>query len=159
MVFAGLAVWREEVPRLYRYKIVTGATKAGSTDTPGVVLSDKSTTYLLAAQLALSQFPHSFLPAAVGWAIGMAWAGELLPGRMSSWRVPRWIIGEGGKGGGPGAAERERYEGLRRRLEEEGGRDDGMRATGIEGLGAVGQDEARRRPMGRQIMDYFRGGF
>ena len=157
-MFAGLAVWGEEVPRLYRYKIVTGSPnpKSGSADAPGMVLSDKSTTYVMAVQLALSQFPYSLLPAAVGWVVGLAWAGDLLPGRMSTWRVPRWVMGEFGA---KSAAERERYEGLRRRLEEEGGRSDGMRASGVEGMINAVDGEARRRPMMRQVADYFRGAF
>ena len=153
LVFAQLAVWREEVPRLYAYKIVTG-NPPGSGDTPGIMLSDKSSTYVLAAQLALSQFPYSLLPAAVGWVVGSAWAGDLLPGRMSSWRVPRWVLGDFGA---KSAAERERYQGLRRRLEEEGGRADGMRASGVEGIINAVDGETRRRPMMRQVADYFRG--
>ena len=158
VVFAALAVWRDEVPRLYRYKIVTGPALAGaaSSDMPGVVLSDKSTTYVMAAQLALSQFPYSLLPAAVGWGVGQAWLGDLLPGRMTSWRVPRWVLGEFGA---KSAADRERYEGLRRRLEEEGGRNDGMRASGVERVIEAVDGEARRRPLMRQVADYFRGAF
>lgn len=158
LVFAALAVWGEEVPRLYRYKIVTGTAipSSGSSDMPGVVLSDKTTTYVMAAQLALSHFPYSLLPAAVGWAVGQAWVGDLLPGRMSAWRVPRWVLGEFGA---KSAADRERYEGLRRRLEEEGGRNDGMRASGVEGVIEAVDGEARRRPLMRQVADYFRGAF
>ena len=76
-----------------------------------------------------------------------------------------------GRAGGEGGMERERYEGLRRRLEEEGGRGgdgDGMRQAahasgrvGVEGEGGAedGAMWARRRPMGAQIADYFRGVF
>ncbi|OQU96161.1 hypothetical protein CLAIMM_02278 isoform 2 [Cladophialophora immunda] len=81
LVFALLSAWAEEVPRIYRYKIATGSpapTAGGRQQVPGVVLSDKSTTYLLAAQLALSQFPYSILPAAVGWTVGTAWMGEVV---------------------------------------------------------------------------------
>jgi membrane associated rhomboid family serine protease len=122
-VFAGLAAWTDEIPRLYRYKILTptrSATTAG--DAPGVVLSDKSTTYLLAAQLALCQFPYQIMPAAVGWVLGSAWCGDLLPARMGRWRVPGWVVGDSRKKGRRGE-----YEGLRRRLEEEGSAADGMR--------------------------------
>jgi membrane associated rhomboid family serine protease len=158
VVFAALAVWREEVPRLYRYKIVTGSPdpRSGSNDTPGVILSDKTTTYVMAAQLALSQFPYSLLAASVGWIVGLAWGGDLLPGRMNAWRIPRWLLGDFGA---KSAAERERYEGLRRRLEEEGGRSDGMRASGVDGMIDAVDGEARRRPMMRQVADYFRGAF
>ena len=156
MVFAGLAVWGEEVPRLYRWKIITGSAAGPGKDAPGVMLSDKSTTYLMAAQLGLSQFPFALLPAGVGWVVGKAWAGDLLPGKMAAWRVPRWVLGEFGA---KSAAERERFEGLRRRLEEEGGRGDGMRASGAEGIARAIDGEARRRPMFRQVADYFRGAF
>lgn len=158
VVFAALAVWGEEVPRLYRYKIVTGSPdpRSGSNDTPGVILSDKTTTYVMAAQLALSQFPYSLLAASVGWIVGLAWGGDLLPGRMNAWRIPRWLLGDFGA---KSAAERERYEGLRRRLEEEGGRSDGMRASGVDGMIDAVDGEARRRPMMRQVADYFRGAF
>lgn len=158
VVFAALAVWGEEVPRLYRYKIVTNGAdpRSASTDVPGVILSDKSMTYVMAAQLALSQFPYSLLAAVVGWVVGLTWVGDLLPGRMNAWRVPRWVLGEFGA---KSTAERERYEGLRRRLEEEGGRNDGMRASGVEGMIDAVDGEARRRPMMRQVADYFRGTF
>jgi membrane associated rhomboid family serine protease len=124
-VFAGLAAWTEEVPRLYRYKILTPTRTGGNgsaAEAPGVVLSDKSTTYLLAAQLALSQFPYQIIPAAIGWLLGSAWCGDLLPARMGRWRVPGWVVGDNRKKGRRGE-----YEGLRRRLEEEGSAADGMR--------------------------------
>ena len=58
----------------------------------------------------------------------MAWRAELLPGLSPSstgFRVPAWMVGErerrsgAGSAGGSSAAERERYEDLRRRLEGE----------------------------------------
>jgi Eukaryotic integral membrane protein (DUF1751) len=122
VVFACLAAWREDIPRLYHYKILTGSASEQRQDPPGVVLSDKSTAYLLAAQLALSQFPFQLMPAAVGWIVGSAWMGELLPGRLGRWRIPAWVVGESAK-----SKERGQYEGLRRRLEEEGSAADGMR--------------------------------
>lgn len=187
VVFAALSIWSDEVPRLYRYKILTGKTpSAGATvaavvteqndtateaeaggetggesrrrssaahqtptDPPGVTLSDKSTTYLLAAQLALSQFPFQLVPALVGWALGSAWLGELLPGGLSRWRVPAWVVGES-----PKSKERGQYEGLRRRLEEEGSSADGMR--NVSDRVADRQDTARRG-FGRQIASYFTG--
>lgn len=95
-----------------------------------LVLSDKSTTYLVAAQLALSQFPAMLLPAAVGWVVGLAWRADLLPFVSSAWRVPGWVVGErgrerrglaaaGGGGGAGGEGEGGYYEDLRRRLEGE----------------------------------------
>ncbi|EXJ70727.1 uncharacterized protein A1O5_05717 [Cladophialophora psammophila CBS 110553] len=158
LVFALLSAWAEEVPRIYRYKIATTSpaattTGGGREQVPGVVLSDKSTTYLLAAQLALSQFPYSILPAAVGWTVGTAWMGELLPGGLGRWRIPAWMVGESSK-----RKERGQYEGLRRRLEEEGSSADGMRNVSdrVGGAGG-GEQESRRRGFGRQILGYFTG--
>ena len=149
VVFALLAAWAEEVPRIYRYKITTGTSGAGGNEAPGLVLSDKSTTYLLATQLALSQFPYSLLPAAVGWTVGTAWMGELLPGGLGRWRIPAWMVGEVGK-----RKERGQFEGLRRRLEEEGGSADGMRNVSDQ-VGAGRGQESERRGFGRTILGYF----
>ncbi|PYH46013.1 protein dscB [Aspergillus saccharolyticus JOP 1030-1] len=103
---------------------------------PTITLTDKSTTYLIALQLALSQFPATILPAVVGWGVGLAWRTEVLPlvGVPGGyrWRVPGWVVGDGsvraaggdrssvrgGSGGGSGSGG-ERYEELRRRLEGE----------------------------------------
>lgn len=160
VVFAGLSAWREEIPGLYKYKIVTGSASTRSDrgvevdsqdqDPPGVVLSDKSTTYLLAAQLALSQFPYQLMPAAVGWLVGSAWMGDLLPGRLGRWRVPLWMLGESAK-----SRERGQYEGLRRRLEEEGSAADGMRNVSDQQAARGSEDE--RRGFLRQISSYFTG--
>ncbi|EXJ78440.1 hypothetical protein A1O1_08840 [Capronia coronata CBS 617.96] len=173
VVFAGLSAWGDEIPRLYRYKIVTGGSSPTTTrntttspssssendssasqaqqETPGIVLSDKSTTYVLAAQLALSQFPYQLMPAAVGWIVGSAWMGELLPGRLNRWRVPAWMVGETSK-----RKQRGQYEGLRRRLEEEGSSADGMR--NVSDNVHSGQDNpSERRGFGRQILGYFTG--
>ncbi len=150
VVFACLSAWREEVPRLYRYKVLTGSAVAGNQDAPGVVLSDKSTTYLLAAQLALSQFPYQLMPAAIGWVVGSAWLGELLPGRLGRWRVPAWVVGQSVR-----SKERGQYEGLRRRLEEEGSAADGMRNVSDQ-QAARGNDHERRGFL-RQIGSYFTG--
>ena len=149
LVFACLSVWGEEIPRLYRYKVLTGSGAEGSQDAPGVVLSDKSTTYLLAAQLALSQFPYQLMPAAMGWGVGSAWMGELLPGRLGRWRIPAWVIGETAKN-----KERGQYEGLRRRLEEEGSAADGMR--NVSDQQAESRDE-RSRGFLSSIGNYFTG--
>lgn len=137
IVFAAMAAWQEEVPRLYRYKILTGASSESSpenVDAKGVVFSDKSTTYLLALQLALSQFPYNLLPAALGWVVGSAWMGELLPAGMGRYRVPPWVVGESR------VKERGQFEGLRRRLEEEGSRD-GMRTVTSSGAAMQQQEE------------------
>jgi hypothetical protein len=156
VVFGLLAAWAEEVPRLYQYKIATGSAPSSNPggapgEVPGVVLSDKSTTYLLVSQLALSQFPYSILPAAVGWMVGTAWMGDLLPGGLSRWRVPAWVVGETSS-----RKERGQYEGLRRRLEEEGGAADGMRNV-TDRVGRAGAEENARRGFGSRFVGYFTG--
>ncbi|KIV83393.1 hypothetical protein PV11_05424 [Exophiala sideris] len=148
VVFAALSAWADEIPRLYRYKIVTTSPTTEQSSPPGLVLSDKSTTYLLAAQLALSQFPYQLLPAALGWTLGSAWMGELLPSGLGRWRIPSWMVGESTK-----RKERGQYEGLRRRLEEEGSSADGMRNVS-DNVDSVPES---RRGFGRQILGYFTG--
>lgn len=71
---------------------------------------------------------------------------------MMRWRVPGWVVGVKGRRGGD-------FEGLRRRLEGEGGAAaTEATATGADGrLGAEGV--GRRRTLGRQLMDQFRGAF
>lgn len=135
LVFAALAAWTETVPRLYRYKILASASESPeNADAKGIIFSDKSTTYLLAGQLALSQFPYQLLPAAIGWIVGSAWMGEMLPAGMGRYRVPGWVVGQSR------VKERGQFEGLRRRLEEEGSRD-GMR--NVTSSGAAMQQEER----------------
>ena len=152
LVFALLAQYHAAIPHVYKYRLATGTSTTGSSSgnsgsLPGLTFTDKSTTYLLAAQLALSQLPGSALAALVGWVIGHAWRNELLPG-AARWRVPAWAVRDGREG--------ESYEGLRRRLEGEV-RAEGARASGIEGeRGAATQ---QRRPLGTQILDQFRGSF
>lgn len=69
----------------------TTTATAGATPPSSLVLTDKSTTYFLALQLSLSQFPHSLLPAITGWTIGYAWRMDLLPKCTVAWQVPRWV--------------------------------------------------------------------
>ncbi|KAJ5183576.1 hypothetical protein N7492_001192 [Penicillium capsulatum] len=166
-IFALLAQYHATIPHIFRYRIGTSASSPVPRDEPSddnasspspstpkptppsltLLLSDKSTTYIVAAQLALSQFPSMLLPAAVGWIVGVAWRAELLPGLSPSatgFRVPAWVVGERerrpGNGGAGSAAERERYEDLRRRLEGEV-----AASTGLEGGSGTGQ---RRRNAG-----------
>lgn len=54
----------------------------------GIGSSDKWTVYMLATQLAFSQFPYGILPAIVGWVVGNAWVEELVPAGIVRWRVP-----------------------------------------------------------------------
>ncbi|KAJ5504188.1 hypothetical protein N7463_007062 [Penicillium fimorum] len=169
-IFALLAQYHATIPYTYRYRI--GSTSSPTTTnntsnntsndssadnttpatqpkppTLSLLLSDKSTTYVVAAQLALSQFPAMLLPSALGWIVGVAWRAELLPGlspASTGFRVPAWVVGEqerrGGSdsGSGSGGAEGERYEDLRRRLEGEVA----ASASGLEGSGGQAQRRA-----------------
>jgi hypothetical protein len=137
LIFAVLAQFHAVIPTVYKYRIVTAYPENG------IVLSDKSYTYLLAAQLALSQFPYGLLPAAVGWIVGYSWRGELLPG--SNWRIPRWL--------GADKAEGDRFDGLRRRMEGE---------VAAQAASASGSDAAaapRQRQFGAQIFEQLRDRF
>jgi len=122
LIFAILAQYHAAIPFMYQYQ-VGGISSDQPSTTSTITLSSKSTNYLLPAQLALSQFPASLIPAFVGWVMGYAYRYELIPG--TRWRVPGWIVGQSTRGN-------TRYiEGLRRRLETEGG--------------SVGGDQGRRR--------------
>ncbi|KAE8355857.1 hypothetical protein BDV28DRAFT_162401 [Aspergillus coremiiformis] len=125
-VFALLAQYHLSIPHTFRYRIATSSSKpadtaaaasSSSSSSLTLLFSDKSTTYLVAGQLALSQFPGMVLPAAVGWFVGLAWRMEVLPGVGVRWRVPAWVVGEKERRrvGGAGGTE-ERFEDLRRRL-------------------------------------------
>lgn len=64
--------------------------------------------------------------------------------------MARWVVGEGRR-----ERERERYEGLRRRLEEDNaGRDDGMRQNVPV---TAAEDAGRRRGIVGQVGEYLRG--
>ncbi|KAI9756464.1 MAG: hypothetical protein M1815_003562 [Lichina confinis] len=147
IIFALLAQYHAAIPHIYKYRIVTSSSSGADEVPSGILLSDKSTSYLLAAQLALSQLPGSALGAAVGWLIGYAWRRELLPA-AARWRVPGWIVSERSEG--------ERFEGLRRRLEGESAR----AAHSHQGSRAAdGANARQRRTLGTQILDQFRGAF
>lgn len=98
--------------------------------------------YFVPIQLALSQFPSSILPAAVGWAVGYAYRNEAIPG--TSWRLPSWLVGQRREG--------PNMETLRRRMEGEDG-DEG-RGTGTDDTG----DEGMRGRFTRLLGDQFLGG-
>ena len=152
IVWAGLAAWSGSVPGMYRYKVLatTDADERGG-NAKGVTLSDKATSYFIAVQLALSQFPYGLVPAAAGWVVGSAYMGDMLPMGLGRSRVPRWVVGEGGQGKRGGRE----FEGLRRRLEEEGARD-GMRA--VTSAGGVQQEE-QGSGGGRGMLGRFAGYF
>lgn len=69
----------------------------------------------------------------------------MLPGAFTLWRIPGWLVGVDTQ------KRREGFEGLRRRLEGENAVSDGT--------GAEAGETRRRRTLGRQLQDQFRGGF
>jgi hypothetical protein len=140
ILFAILAQYHATIPQVYKYRVATSAPQDRTQPPPGVLFSDKSTTYLVAGQLALSQFPGSLISALVGWVVGKAWRRELLPG--ASWRMPGWLLMQKTEG--------DRYEGLRRRLEGE------TAASGASSAIDGPNTNAQRRPVGSQILDQFR---
>jgi len=174
ILFAILAQYHAAIPSLYNYKVLTtrGApetnltaqngsaepapsSSASASSTPArayhptlpkleVDFTSKSLSYLLPLQLALSSFPSSILPAAVGWMVGYAWRNEVLPG--TGWRVPGWVVGEQATSAPAGG-----YEGLRRRMEGEAGS-----SSGVEGEGDA--RGGRRRNLGQMVGEMFRGG-
>lgn len=157
LIFSLLAQYHAIIPHVYKYRIAaTSFISLSRSPTPnpprpftGLTFSDKSYVYLPAIQLALSQFPGSLLCATVGWIVGYSWRNEVLPGRVTRWRVPGWVVGEKKVKRG------EDFEGLRRRLETEGRED--AAATGSDGR--LGGEVGRRRTLGRQLVDQFRGAF
>lgn len=184
ILFAVLAQYHAAIPSTYKYHIATTSPSASSTtssspsssSSPQILrLTDKSIVYFLAIQLSLSQFPYSILPALTGWLVGHAWRAELLPGRISAWRIPGWVYGDaslderqrattrrrneyGDTASGAGGGEdddAQRYDGLRRRLEGE------SRAAAAAGRSTSGSgaDAQGRRTLAGQILDRFRGQF
>ncbi|KAI9375322.1 hypothetical protein BJX61DRAFT_172388 [Aspergillus egyptiacus] len=178
-IMALLAQYHASIPSTYRYELATSASPSApaspQTQTPSsasasaspsantqqkksltISLSDKSTTYLIALQLALSQFPYMLLPAVVGWVVGVAWRADVLPlaagSGSSGWRVPGWVVGEerfsvslmgrGERGTGTGTGDGGRFEDMRRRLESEAA----AAASGSSGSGSGrGSGESRQR--------------
>ena len=151
LLFAILAQYHASIPHIYKYRLA--ASPAPPTNEPfvGLTFSDKSYTYLPAIQLALSQFPGSLLCASVGWIVGYCWRNDVLPGAVTRWRVPGWMVGIKGQ------KRAEDFEGLRRRLEGENTNPDPAMATGTDGR--IGAEGGRRRTLGRQLLDQFRGAF
>lgn len=147
LIFALLAQYHAAIPHIYIYRLA--ASPAPPAPEPatftGLTFSDKAYTYLPAIQLALSQFPGSLLCAAVGWVVGYSWRNDVLPGAVTRWRVPGWLVGMKGQ------KRAEDFEALRRRLEGE----NTAAATGSDGR--LGGEVGRRRTLGRQLLDQFRG--
>lgn len=146
IVFALLAQYHAIVPHMYKYRIATSSTP--SDQFQGITLSDKTYTYVLAAQLAFFQWPGSILGAFVGWTVGYAWRLELLPRTLTRSRIPGWMVGVRTTQ----SRRSEEFEGLRRRLEGEGSTG---AASGIENR-AEGEG-GRRRNIGEQLVDRFGG--
>jgi hypothetical protein len=144
IIFALLAQYHAIVPHVYRYQVATSGSP--NDQSQGITFSDKSYKYLLAIQLAFFQWPGSLLGALIGWIVGCAWRLEMLPRALTKWRIPGWMLGIHTQ------RRSEEFEGLRRRLEGEGS---AAAATGLESNanGEVG----RRRNIGQQIVDQFRG--
>lgn len=151
LIFAVFAQYHAVIPHVYKYRIATSASPPSTDAFVGLTFSDKSYLYLLAIQLALSQFPGSFLSACVGWAVGYAWRNEVLPSSLVRWRIPGWMVGIRTK------KRVENFEGLRRRLEAESSNTDPAVTTSIDGN--PGTENGRRRTLGRQLLDQFRGAF
>ena len=141
IVFALLAQYHSAIPYIYKYRLSSAALGTSSRQEYGMMLTSKSTSYLLPLQLALSQVPGSLLAAAVGWIVGFAYRRDILPG-AGKWRVPIWLYG--------GAEQKDRYDHLRQRMEG-----DASRATGVE----TNRDHARRRGVVGGLIDQFRGAF
>ncbi|CAD0106223.1 unnamed protein product, partial [Aureobasidium uvarum] len=128
------------IPYMYKYQLSATDSPHSTTTSSTINLTSKSTSYLLPLQLALSQLPGSAIVAAVGWLVGYAYRREILPG-AATWRLPDM---------GAGKRERERFEGLRRRMEGE--------AATASGSSRVEEAEGgRRRTIGGQLLDQFRG--
>jgi hypothetical protein len=150
IIFALLAQYHAMVPHLYKYKVALATSGPTNDDTTGLTLSNKSYLYLLALQLALFQWPGSLLGGLVGWVVGYSWRNELLPGALTRWRLPGWMVGV------KGHKRSEGFEGMRRRLEGESSTT-GM-ASGVQ-QGSGEGEATRRRTMGQQIMDQVREAF
>jgi hypothetical protein len=196
IIFSVLAQYHATIPHTFKYRISTSGGSTGrrnpnaanSSDNNNnnnnnqvqnskpsltILLSDKSTTYLVAAQLALSQFPASLLPAITGWAVGVAWRADLLPvsrGIARGWRIPAWIVGEkepvrrsspagasataAATGGAGGSGEdSEQYENLRRRLDAASAAAAAQQAAGSS---VAGESEQRQR---RPLLERFTNAF
>lgn len=151
LIFAVFAQYHAIIPHVFKYRIATSASPPSNEAFVGLTFSDKSYLYLLATQLALSQFPGSFLSACCGWAIGYAWRNEVLPSNVVRWRIPSWMVGIRTN------KRSENYEGLRRRLEAESSNTDLAVTTSFDSNARA--EQGRRRTLGRQLLDQFQGAF
>lgn len=128
IIFALLAQYHAAIPQIYKYRIATSASTS-SPSANGITLSDKTLTYILPLQLAMSQLPMSAVSALVGWIVGYAYRYDLLlPPSASRWRIPGWIFRDKGQPSEQG------FENLRRRLTSD---------TGISRVGSGGAGPSR----------------
>ena len=138
LIFALLVQFHAAVPTIYKYRIVTSSSSASDQDPSGLVFSDKTMTYLLGAQLALTSLPGSALAASVGWLTGSLWRDEIGPTIWVNWRVPGWVVGEGK------AQSRRDPKSLRRRMQGEEGT-----LTGPD----TADGGVKRRRLTREVVD------
>lgn len=149
LIFATLAQYHAMIPHIYKYRMaLTASSPSTSNDVAGLTFSDKSYRYFLAMQLALFQWPGSLLGAAIGWVVGYVWRNDMLPTRLTTWRLPGWMVGMRTQ------KRSQEFEGLRRRLEGENA--PSATATGAQGQGTDG-DAGRRRTLGQQVLDRVSG--
>lgn len=150
LIFAVLAQYHAMIPHIYKFRTaLTTSSPSGpdAADAKGLIFSDKAFRYIFPVQLALSAWPGSLLGALIGWVVGYAWRSDLLPGVVTRWRLPGWMVGV------RTMKPRREFEGLRRRLE-------GENAPSATSSGVQGQDEGdagRRRTLGQQMLDQVSG--
>ncbi|KAK6824839.1 DSC E3 ubiquitin ligase complex subunit 2 [Apiospora arundinis] len=147
VIFAVLAQYHAMVPHMYKYRLATSSSAPANGQVQGITFSNKSYIYMMAGQLALSQWPGSLLGALIGWVVGYSWRMEILPRSLTKWRIPGWMVGVRTQ------RRSEEFEGLRRRLEGEDA------STATTSGAQTGGEAGRRRTMGQQFMDTFRGAF
>ncbi|KAJ2902009.1 uncharacterized protein MKZ38_001102 [Zalerion maritima] len=124
---------------------------------PGLTFSDKSTKYIPPVHLFLSSLPLSPWLAFFGWTVGHLYRTDLLPAKLTRWRVPGWLVGVVDAKIGGDRTTREGFEGLQRRLAE--GEEVRGEGSGVQQQQQDRQGESRRRNMGQTLMDQFRGAF
>ena len=149
IIFAILAQYNAMIPHIYKYRLALSTAPSTNDQFVGLTFSDKSYRYLLAVQLALFQWPGSLLAAAVGWIVGHAWRNGVLPGSLTRWRIPGWMLGI------RAPKRTEEFEGLRRRLEGENSAS--ATTSGMQTERHLQGETGRRRTMGQQLLDQFRG--
>lgn len=146
------------IPHIYKFRTaLTTSSPSGPDAAHGLIFSDKAFRYIFPLQLALSAWPGSLLGALVGWVVGYAWRGDLLPGVVTRWRLPGWMVGV------RTLKPSREFEGLRRRLEGENATTAphsaaaDATASGVQGGLGEGGDAGRRRTLGQQMLDQVSG--